>query len=84
MQNWKKRWFVLTSDTLFYFKSSEAMAEGSSPPLGVLKLADCLHVGQAANRPSAIEFITIDRVYYMQASQDVKRHTHNHQSCTYS
>eukprot|EP00009_Paramoeba_aestuarina_P005292 CAMPEP_0201517988 /NCGR_PEP_ID=MMETSP0161_2-20130828/8943_1 /ASSEMBLY_ACC=CAM_ASM_000251 /TAXON_ID=180227 /ORGANISM="Neoparamoeba aestuarina, Strain SoJaBio B1-5/56/2" /LENGTH=631 /DNA_ID=CAMNT_0047915631 /DNA_START=265 /DNA_END=2160 /DNA_ORIENTATION=+ len=62
LKDWPKRWCVLTSESLTYWRKQE----DPSGPAGVIKLAS-LHVAHDTDRPNCLELVTPGRCYYFQA-----------------
>lgn len=70
MQNWKRRWFVLSGDTLFYYTDEAAAA-----PSGVVPLTKQCGVKRAEElRPNMFVLSTPARKYHIVAdsAEDVQ------------
>jgi hypothetical protein len=74
-QSWKRRWFVLTRDTLAYFES----ASGVDPPRGVVLLIEVRAVNEVPEADVGMRYVftlvTNRRTYYVQANspRDLER-----------
>jgi copper chaperone CopZ len=62
IRNWKKRWFVLKGDTLYYFKT-----RSDSEPSGKIQLDEHCRIGDGSGktgRKDSLELTTAERNYY--------------------
>ncbi|KAH7433403.1 hypothetical protein KP509_07G067600 [Ceratopteris richardii] len=74
IKTWRRRWFVLKSGKLFWFKDS--YVSRSSKPRGVIPVTSCLTVKGAEdvlNRPYAFELTTSQETMYFLAATDKEK-----------
>jgi len=62
-RNWNKRWFVLRSTTMAYYKNSN-----DKTPKGVINLRDIRSVESSFRKPFCFAINTRDREYFISAN----------------
>eukprot|EP00029_Vermamoeba_vermiformis_P002869 TRINITY_DN13238_c0_g1_i1.p1 TRINITY_DN13238_c0_g1~~TRINITY_DN13238_c0_g1_i1.p1 ORF type:complete len:446 (-),score=139.44 TRINITY_DN13238_c0_g1_i1:132-1469(-) len=66
VKSWKKRWFVLGTETLSYYKNTK-----EDKPLGVVRLKDVAKVNASSRKnKSCLELVTSRRTYYFVADNN--------------
>jgi len=66
VKSWKKRWFVLGTETLCYYKNQK-----EDKPLGVVRLRDITKVNASSRKnKSCLEVVTTRRTYYFIADNN--------------
>jgi hypothetical protein len=71
--SWNKRFFVLTKDTLYYYKSSPSDIDTPEGAI-VLDAADVQFGEDKIKKKSCFTILTPDRTYFIQAGNDAEMH----------
>lgn len=74
IKTWRRRWFVLKQDKIFWFKSDVVTPD--SQPRGIIEVNKCLSIKGAEdtiNKPHSFEISTADDSMYFIADSDKEK-----------
>lgn len=64
---WKKKFFILVHDIMYYYKKKENFKQGEAPIDKIYLLHSSVHVQSVMDRPFCFTLYTKERIYYFSA-----------------